>query len=142
MLSHICTDMTLVNAETVSVPAGKFPSQHFHSDKHSSDSWIAARIPFSMVKAVGKDYELTLMKHGEGVEVLHHRNPHVHGSSFEWRGRTLIQTHVSGSHVSERYFAAAVLPKLQSATTLRPAGRPPPDLRAATPHAIVLYLRC
>lgn len=68
LLSHICTDVTLVGAETVSVPAGKFPSQHFHSSKYSSDSWVAAGIPFSMVKSVGKDYELTLTRHGEGAK--------------------------------------------------------------------------
>ena len=68
LLSHICTDITLVGSETVSVPAGKFPSQHFHSAKHSSDSWLAAGIPFSMVKSVGKDYELTLTSHGEGAK--------------------------------------------------------------------------
>lgn len=67
-LNDVCKDVTLVGAETVSVPAGKFESRHFHSAKYSSDSWITAEVPFSMVKSVGKDYELALVAHGAGAK--------------------------------------------------------------------------
>ena len=62
-LSDACKDVTLVGPETVTVPAGKFESRHFHSDKYASDSWLASGIPFSMVKATGKDFQMELAAH-------------------------------------------------------------------------------
>lgn len=67
-LKDICKDVTLVGAESVTVPAGKFDTQHFHSAKYSSDSWITAGVPFSMVKSVGKDFEMVLVAHGDGAK--------------------------------------------------------------------------
>ena len=67
-LKDICKDVTLVGAESVTVPAGKFDTQHFHSAKYSSDSWITARVPFSMVKSVGKDFEMVLVAQGDGAK--------------------------------------------------------------------------
>jgi hypothetical protein len=67
-LSDACKDVTLVGSESVTVPAGKFESRHFHSPKYASDSWIAAGVPFSMVKSTGKDYEMELVSHGDGAK--------------------------------------------------------------------------
>jgi hypothetical protein len=67
-LSDACKDVTLVGPESVTVPAGKFESRHFHSDKYASDSWLAAGIPFSMVKAAGKDFQMELAAHGDGAK--------------------------------------------------------------------------
>lgn len=67
-LTDLCKDVTLVGGETVTVPAGKFKSQHFHSAKYGSDSWVSSRVPFSMVKTVGTDHELTLLRHGGGAK--------------------------------------------------------------------------
>src|SRR5688572_4974945 len=68
LLSDMCRDVTLVGSETVSVPAGKFQAGHFRSDKYASDTWVTAEVPFSMVKSTGKDFELTLLRHGEGAK--------------------------------------------------------------------------
>lgn len=67
-LTDLCKDVTLVGGETVTVPAGKFKSQHFHSAKYGSDSWVSSKVPFSMIKTVGADHELTLVRHGDGAE--------------------------------------------------------------------------
>jgi hypothetical protein len=67
-LTDLCKDVTLVGGETVTVPAGKFKSQHFHSAKYGSDSWVSSKVPFSMVKTVGTDHELTLLRHGHGAK--------------------------------------------------------------------------
>lgn len=67
-LSDACKDVTLVGRESVTVPAGKFEGLHFHSPKYSSDSWLAAEIPFSMVKSTGKEYQLELVAHGDGAK--------------------------------------------------------------------------
>ncbi len=67
-LTDLCKDVTLVGGETVTVPAGKFKGQHFHSAKYESDSWMSSKVPFSMVKTVGKDHELTLLRHGGGAK--------------------------------------------------------------------------
>ena len=67
-LSEMCRDVTLVGSETVSVPAGKFRAGHFRSDKYTSDTWVTAEVPFSMVKSSGKDFELTLLRHGDGAK--------------------------------------------------------------------------
>ena len=67
-LTDLCKDVTLVGGETVTVPAGKFKSQHFRSAKYGSDSWVSSKVPFSMIKTVGTDHELTLVRHGEGAE--------------------------------------------------------------------------
>ena len=67
-LTDLCRDVTLVGGEIVVVPAGKFKGQHFHSAKYGSDSWVSSRVPFSMIKTVGTDHELTLLRHGDGAE--------------------------------------------------------------------------
>ncbi len=67
-LSDACKDVTLVGSESVTVPAGKFDSRHFHSAKYSADSWLAAGVPFTMIKSTGKDYKMELVAHGDGAK--------------------------------------------------------------------------
>jgi hypothetical protein len=67
-LNDVCKDVTLVGPESVTVPAGKFQTQHFRSDKYTSDSWLKLDIPFAMVKSVGKNYEMALRSYGQGAK--------------------------------------------------------------------------
>jgi len=67
-LSDACKDVTLVGPESVTVPAGKFQTQHFRSDKYTSDSWLSSDIPFAMVKSVGQNYEMALRSYGAGAK--------------------------------------------------------------------------
>ena len=67
-LNDVCKDVTLVGPESVKVPAGKFQTRHFRSDKYTSDSWLAGNIPFAMVKSVGKNYDMALVSHGDGAK--------------------------------------------------------------------------
>jgi hypothetical protein len=67
-LGDVCKDVTLVGPESVTVPAGKFQTRHFRSDKYTSDTWLTFDIPFAMVKSVGKNYEMALLSHGAGAK--------------------------------------------------------------------------
>ena len=78
-LSDMCRDVTLVGSEKVSVPAGEFQAGHFRSDKYSSDTWVTAEVPFSMVKSTGKDFELTLAPARRRGEDFDHGEAHSHG---------------------------------------------------------------
>ena len=67
-LGDVCKDVTLVGPESVTVPAGKFQTRHFRSDKYTSDSWLTLDIPFAMVKSIGKNYEMALLSYGGGAK--------------------------------------------------------------------------
>ena len=67
-LNDACKDVTLVGPESVTVPAGKFQTQHFRSDKYTSDTWLTSGIPFAMVKSVGKNYEMALRSYGDDAK--------------------------------------------------------------------------
>jgi hypothetical protein len=67
-LNDVCKDVTLVGPESITVPAGKFQTRHFRSDKYTSDSWLTLDIPFAMVKSVGKNYDLALLSYGDGAK--------------------------------------------------------------------------
>jgi hypothetical protein len=67
-LNDLCKDVALVGPEDVKVPAGKFRTRHFRSEKYTSDSWLSSDIPFTMVKSVGKNYELALRSYGAGAK--------------------------------------------------------------------------
>jgi hypothetical protein len=67
-LADICKEVTLVGKEKVTVPAGRFQATHFHSAKYGSDSWVAASVPFALVKSVGKTYQMELAVHGDGAK--------------------------------------------------------------------------
>ena len=62
-----CTEVTLVGKEEVTVPAGSFTGKHFHSDKFASDTWVDTKVPFSMLKSVGKKHEMVLAATGDGA---------------------------------------------------------------------------
>ena len=63
-----CTEVTMVGKEKVSVPAGSFSAKHFHSAKYETDMWVSPKVPFSMLKSVGKSHELVLAATGEGAK--------------------------------------------------------------------------
>jgi hypothetical protein len=67
-LGDVCKDVTMVGEEKVTVPAGGFQARHFHSAKYESDSWVTTSVPFSLVKSVGKSYQMELNSHGEGAK--------------------------------------------------------------------------
>ena len=58
----------LAGEETVEVPAGSFKTTKLHNAKYESDTWVSSKVPFYMVKSVGKDYELALAKVGDGAK--------------------------------------------------------------------------
>jgi hypothetical protein len=66
--SRICRGVTLVGTESISVPAGKFKSLHFRNAEQGVDSWISPEVPFSMVKTVGKDFQMELANKGTGAQ--------------------------------------------------------------------------
>jgi hypothetical protein len=68
VLSDLCEGVAPAGEETVEVPAGSFKTVKLHNAKYDSDAWVSAKVPFYMVKTVGKDYELSLAKIGDGAE--------------------------------------------------------------------------
>jgi hypothetical protein len=64
----VCKDVTALGMEKVSVPAGKFLARHFRSPKYESDSWVTPAVPFSLIKSVGKNYQMELAVHGKGAK--------------------------------------------------------------------------
>jgi hypothetical protein len=68
IFSELCKDVTLVGTERVTVPAGKFHTRHFRSDKYKSDSWVSAEVPFALVKSVGEKHDMALASHGAGAK--------------------------------------------------------------------------
>jgi len=68
VLSNLCEGVTAAGEETVEVPAGSFKATKLHNAKYESDAWVSAKVPFYMVKSVGKDYNLSLAKVGEGAK--------------------------------------------------------------------------
>ena len=63
-----CTEAAMVGEEKVTVPAGSFQAKHFRSDKYDTDSWIDPKVPFSMLKSVGKSHEVVLVATGDGAK--------------------------------------------------------------------------
>ena len=63
-----CAEVTMVGEEQVSVPAGSFAAKHFHSAKYETDTWVSSKVPFSMLKSVGKSHELVLAATGDGAK--------------------------------------------------------------------------
>jgi hypothetical protein len=63
-----CTEVEMVGQEKVSVPAGSFSAKHFHSAKYETDMWVSPKVPFSMLKSVGKAHELVLVATGDGAK--------------------------------------------------------------------------
>lgn len=66
-LANLCEGVSLVGEESVTVPAGTFKAARFHNDKHDSDAWMVKDQPFYLVKSVGKNHEIALVKSGDGA---------------------------------------------------------------------------
>jgi hypothetical protein len=66
-LSKACEGVTLVGRESVKVAAGTFEAFHFRSTQQG-DSWMSPAVPFSMIKMVGKDFEMELTSQGDGAQ--------------------------------------------------------------------------
>jgi hypothetical protein len=67
-LKDLCSGVSLVGKESLTVPAGKFETLHFRSAEHATDSWVSSEVPFSMVKTTGKQHHLELSAHGQGAK--------------------------------------------------------------------------
>ena len=68
VFSNLCEGVTVAGAETIEVPAGSFKTTKLHNSEYESDTWVSAKVPFYMVKSVGKDYALSLAKTGDGAK--------------------------------------------------------------------------
>jgi hypothetical protein len=64
----LCKGVSLVGKERIKVPAGRFETLHFRSSEYAADTWLAPEIPFSLVKSVGKQYQMELADQGDGAE--------------------------------------------------------------------------
>jgi hypothetical protein len=52
-----------VGTETITVPAGTFECEHYKNDSKGSDLWASDKVtPFGLVKQVGKDNSMVLVK--------------------------------------------------------------------------------
>jgi len=57
------TDWHSVGTETITVPAGTFSCDHWHSDKNNSDVWTSDKVtPFGMVKESSPNHTMVLTK--------------------------------------------------------------------------------
>jgi hypothetical protein len=68
IFSNLCEGVAPAGEETVEVPAGSFKTTKLHNSKYESDAWVSTKVPFYMVKSVGKDYSLSLAKVGDGAK--------------------------------------------------------------------------
>ena len=68
VLGNLCEGVSLAGEETVTVPAGTFKALRYHNAKYESDTWVVPGRPFFMVKAKGKDFELSLASSGDGAQ--------------------------------------------------------------------------
>jgi alpha-L-arabinofuranosidase len=68
LYGEVCKEVTLVGQEKVTVPAGKFDSQHYRSAKYKADSWISPSVPFSLIKSAGENYQMELTAQGDGAK--------------------------------------------------------------------------
>jgi hypothetical protein len=65
---NVCKGVSLVGKESITVPAGRFEALHFRSAEYAADSWLAPKVPFSLVKSVGKQYQMELVAQGDGAK--------------------------------------------------------------------------
>jgi hypothetical protein len=66
--SEVCQGVTFVGEESVKVPAGNFRALHYRSAEKGTDTWVVPTIPFSLVKAVGKNFRVELGTQGDGAK--------------------------------------------------------------------------
>jgi hypothetical protein len=65
---NVCKGVSLVGKQSITVPAGRFEALHFRSAEYAADSWLAPKVPFSLVKSVGKQYQMELVAQGDGAK--------------------------------------------------------------------------
>jgi hypothetical protein len=68
VLGNMCEGVSLAGEESVTVPAGTFKSLRYHNSKYDSHTWVVPKLPFFMVKATGKDFEMSLVSTGDGAK--------------------------------------------------------------------------
>jgi hypothetical protein len=68
LYTEVCKDVSLVGKEAVTVPAGHFQAQHYHSAKYGADTWLSSAVPFSLVKSVGENHQMELTSQGSGAK--------------------------------------------------------------------------
>jgi hypothetical protein len=68
VLGNLCEGVSVAGEESVTVPAGTFKALRYHNSKYDSDTWVVPDQPFFMVKAKGKDFELSLASSGDGAK--------------------------------------------------------------------------
>ena len=68
VLGNMCEGVSLAGEESVTVPAGTFKALRYHNAKYESDTWVVPALPFFMVKAKGKDFEMSLTSRGDGAK--------------------------------------------------------------------------
>jgi len=57
------SDWHSVGTDTITVPAGTFSCEHWKNDKSGAEAWTSDKVvPFGMVKEVGKDSSMVLVK--------------------------------------------------------------------------------
>ena len=68
VLGNMCEGVSLAGEESVTVPAGTFKALRYHNAEHDADTWVVPDQPFVMVKAKGKDFEMSLTSRGDGAK--------------------------------------------------------------------------
>ena len=76
VLGNMCEGVSLAGEESVTVPAGTFKALRYHNAEHDADTWVVPDQPFVMVKAKGKDFEMSLSSRGDGAESSITETPH------------------------------------------------------------------
>jgi hypothetical protein len=62
-MQEAMNDWHSLGTETITVPAGTFLCEHYKNDKNGSELWASDKVtPFGMVKQVGKDSSMVLVK--------------------------------------------------------------------------------
>lgn len=74
-LRESCRHMQLVGTERVTVPAGSYTTKHYRNAQDGSEVWIAADVPFALVKSTAEAKEsgrgpvsMTLAATGTGAK--------------------------------------------------------------------------
>jgi hypothetical protein len=61
--------MNRVGAETITVPAGTFPTIHYHDAQSGNDVWVSESLPFGLVKTkLARGGEIVLTETGTGAK--------------------------------------------------------------------------
>jgi hypothetical protein len=70
-LASRCASLTIVGEESVTVPAGTFKTRHLKDAATGDEVWVSERVPFGLVKHVGKQSgETVLVATGAGAKSM------------------------------------------------------------------------